>query len=660
MFPRLVFLACVALIAPASGSDERVVYELGQIEIVGVRDKVPTPGKTERKVEECEQRLDQSVAEAVEGTPGVVTTVGMKNEPQVVFRGVSQQRILVLYDGIPMAAPYFGDLDLSELPLDGLASISMIRGNASVLYGPNALGGVLSLASAVPGERGNFKIVASVDQNGAYATRLTHGRRIGAAYYQVSGGTRQSEGWRLSQRFRPFVVADTVVIENGGIRENAGFHQWSVDAKVGREWEGAELSVSGSHVEAAKGIPPATSPAVRVRFWEFPHWAKSTLTVAGRRSFGEGVEVRGNLFHHSFDNVLREYRDHTRTTLRYESTYDDASVGGVLRGAWRASDLLTLRSALHVVRDTHRALPNPGQSWEEYVATTSALALEGESQPTPWIGLQLGVSRERYDFDSLREVAAEAEAVTRRTRDIDATGLSLAVASRPEFGHTVTLALTKRCRFPTMHQLFSNIESYPASEVPPLAPERALQYALGYEYRPGPWFGYGCSAFRYDVEDLIDRPNRSSLYGNIAEATFQGFEVWASSTLGWLGGTASWTYVEATRPEADGPKDVALVPRHVLHAEFSTRLSRTTRLLGALTSRGRAVQYDDAGRPMTISPYAILDVSLRQSLGRGITLTFQATNLFDRDCSQEVGYPLPGRTLRLGFQFDTGEGPRGE
>ena len=26
-----------------------------------------------------------------------------------------QERILVLYDGVPMAAPYYGDLDMSEL-----------------------------------------------------------------------------------------------------------------------------------------------------------------------------------------------------------------------------------------------------------------------------------------------------------------------------------------------------------------------------------------------------------------------------------------------------------------------------------------------------------------------------------------------------------------
>lgn len=650
----LVFGSFAPLPAQTPEADDRRVYELGQIDVVGTREKAEPPAVSEVKAESFDRKLDESVVEAVQRAPGIVVTVGSKNEPQVLFRGVFQERILVLYDGVPMAAPYHGDLDMSELPLEGLESITATRGNASVLYGPNALGGVLSLATATPGERGNLRLLTSVDLEGNYSVRMTHGRRLGSWYYQVSAGTRQSDGWRLSHDFAPF-VKDSVVIEGGGIRDNAQFSQFSAEAKVGREWERAELAVSGSHVDAEKGIPPATSPDVRLQYWEFPTWRKSTAAAAGRIAVADAVEVRGNLFYHKYDNVLKAYRDPAHSQLRYESTYDDYSAGSMLRASWRASDVITFRTALHALMDNHRSQGSPGDPWEEYTACTYAAALEGEMRPVGRLTAQLGVSREWYDFNSLENLEADPDAVTERTRDIGAWAFSALVALTPSAPHRLSVAATKRNRFPTMNQLFANIEEFDASAVPPLAPERAWQYSIGYDFHPRIGLSAKGAGFYYDVTDLIERPNRDALFANIQEATFRGVELWGSYKAAGLDGTVGYTFVQAENSVAGGgERDLPHVPAHMLQAEIGYRFRFGTRIAPSLTYRGGTVEYDDEGKKMAVPSHTVMDLRLHHELGWGVTLTLQATNLLDRNYIQEIGYPLPGRTVRLGVQYTMG------
>ena len=284
----------------------------------------------------------------------------------------------------------------------------------------------------------------------------------------------------MSDDFESFV--DSVVIEDGGVRNNAKFSQWSAEAKAGREWEKAELAVSGSYVDAEKGIPPATSPDVRLQYWEFPTWKKATATMAGRIALTDAVEIRGNLFCHKYDNVLIAYRDLAHAQVRYESTYDDYSAGGMARASWQASRRLTLRSAFHTLMDNHRAQGNPGDPWEEYVARTYAAALEGELRPMSKLVLQVGVSGEWYDFDSMESVEADPTSVTQRTQDITAPAFSAVAALTPKPEHEITVAVSRRNRLPTMNQLFTNIEEFSPSDVTTIDPEHAMQYSIGYEF----------------------------------------------------------------------------------------------------------------------------------------------------------------------------------
>lgn len=63
------------------------------------------------------------------------------------IRGSRPQGVLVLLDGLPINDPVTGIADLSVVPLESLASATLLRGAGSARYGSGALGGALILTT---------------------------------------------------------------------------------------------------------------------------------------------------------------------------------------------------------------------------------------------------------------------------------------------------------------------------------------------------------------------------------------------------------------------------------------------------------------------------------------------------------------------------------
>lgn len=659
-----VFLPLVSADEPAeNSSNESVVreqiglYVLGEIEVVGQSEKEDIAAKTTVPIENSDTRLKESVLEAVMEQPGIITTVGDKNEPQILLRGFNQERILILLDGVPLSSPYYGDLDTSELPLDSLASIKIVRGNASVLYGPNALGGVLSIVSSKPLDEPFFKGLMSVDQEGNFTARVNHGMAQSGFYYQLSAGIRESDGWPVSGDFDTSFDEEGFVLQEGdGERRNhSAYSQWSVGIKAGYEWAEGELSFSLQHADAEKEIPPATTEIVRVRYWDFPEWKKTSGQIAGRTVIGDNLEFRANLFYHKYDNVLRNYDDRNYSEIRWESTFDDYSAGLLTRLAWAINENSTLRFAIQSFDDNHRAQSDIGDPWEEFDARTHAFLLESYGNITPKTTLTLGAGWEIFDFSSARNIEASDSAVANRTKDVSDYTANVALSYKLADTQSLSFALSRKNRFPTMHQLFSNIEEVAPDDIGTLESENSWQYGLIYEIEPAEQFLMGTSLFYYDIENLIDRPANAELFENVDTATFAGLEAWLSWRMQMgLSATMSYTYVDAEDTSSDAiNKDLPYIPEHVFHAAIAYSFPTETALELGFSYNGDSLEYDDDDNPVTIPAFSLVDVNVRQDLFESrLTLIFQVLNLFDENYYREIGYEQQGRLVKVGIRFN--------
>ncbi|MDP2174774.1 MAG: TonB-dependent receptor [Bacteroidota bacterium] len=63
------------------------------------------------------------------------------------LQGISGQNIKILLDGVPLIGRENGNIDLSQINLSNIERIEMIEGPLSVIYGTDALGGVINLIS---------------------------------------------------------------------------------------------------------------------------------------------------------------------------------------------------------------------------------------------------------------------------------------------------------------------------------------------------------------------------------------------------------------------------------------------------------------------------------------------------------------------------------
>ena len=142
-------------------------------------------------------------------------SVGGRNEQKVWVRGYEQSNVLLLVDGVPIADPYYGDLDLGQLPLFDVARVSVTRGAASPLYGPNGLGGVINVTTMQggPGTRvaGDLRLTR---ERTAVAHASVGGGDVLSWYFGL--GAETSDGWPMAGGFKETASPEnTILIRQG-------------------------------------------------------------------------------------------------------------------------------------------------------------------------------------------------------------------------------------------------------------------------------------------------------------------------------------------------------------------------------------------------------------------------------------------------------------
>ncbi|HEY5490902.1 MAG TPA: TonB-dependent receptor plug domain-containing protein, partial [Gemmatimonadaceae bacterium] len=135
------------------------------------------------------------LADALRLVPGatVVTSSSFGSQSSLFLRGGQSNFVRVLLDGVPLNEPG-GTLDIGTLTLDNIDRVEVVRGPASVLYGADAVTGVIQLVSrtAARGTRGALAVDA-----GSYGQRdavLSGGVGFSRASLSASVADRAADG----------------------------------------------------------------------------------------------------------------------------------------------------------------------------------------------------------------------------------------------------------------------------------------------------------------------------------------------------------------------------------------------------------------------------------------------------------------------------------
>src|SRR6185312_16545737 len=117
-----------------------------------------------------QQNLSTNIIDAVAKVPGISEVTTGPNVSKPFIRGLGFNRILTLYDGIRQEGQQWGDEHGVEVDENTVGKVEVVKGPASLIYGSDALAGVINLLPSNPPARG--KIIGNILTEYQTNTRL--------------------------------------------------------------------------------------------------------------------------------------------------------------------------------------------------------------------------------------------------------------------------------------------------------------------------------------------------------------------------------------------------------------------------------------------------------------------------------------------------------
>lgn len=110
--------------------------------------------------EYLQQNLSTNIIDAIAKVPGIAAVTTGPNVSKPFIRGLGFNRILTLYDGVRQEGQQWGDEHGIEVDQNTVEKVEVIKGPASLIYGSDAVAGVVNLIPANPPAQG--KIIGNI------------------------------------------------------------------------------------------------------------------------------------------------------------------------------------------------------------------------------------------------------------------------------------------------------------------------------------------------------------------------------------------------------------------------------------------------------------------------------------------------------------------
>jgi len=216
---------------------EQAVIESAEVVITGTpfssNNKTNSLAVVSVNREKLAQAAGTNLIDAISKVPGIsqVTTGGAISKPSI--RGLGYNRVLTMVDGAREEAQQWGDEHGVEVDQFSAARVEILKGPASLLYGSDALGGVINIIDDFVPAEGDF--------NGNFTTHYATNNGLSASSLLLQGNNNG------------FVYRGRVSYKNaygfgyaGKTVPNSGFNETNTSAMIGlnKTWGYTHLSLS--------------------------------------------------------------------------------------------------------------------------------------------------------------------------------------------------------------------------------------------------------------------------------------------------------------------------------------------------------------------------------------------------------------------------------
>lgn len=606
--------------------DTGKVYEIGEVVVTGARNETDVRHLSQTVSVVNRSEIDQALQPSLlpvltEQIPGLfVTSRGVMGygvsggaAGSISLRGLSggTARLMVMIDGHPQYAGIFGH-PIADAYQSFLAErVEVLRGPASVLYGSNAMGGVVNIVTRKMQEDGvKTNLRAGYGSYNTLETELTNRIRKGRFSSIVSGSYNRTDGHRADMGFEQYggyAKLGYEMTDNWNLRGDVNVTHFNasypgpVDAPL---LDGDQRITRGMTSFAVENRYEKTSGAVSFFYNWCNHWINDGYTP----SAGEGPQ----------DDRFNS-RDNMMGVSLYQSTQFFKGNRITLGFDW---------------------FRYGGHAWSEYVSgenigTTSELVDKHEDELAGYIDF-------RQDIGSWLTFNAGLRADHHSRIGLEwvpQAGLAF------HLPHAIELkaSASKGFRYPILREMYM----FPPQN-PDLQPESMWNYELAFSQRLMEGrLTYGVNLFYIDGKNLIQtlpNPNGSGMLNqNSGEIENTGVEIQAAYRINrqWsVDGNYSFLHME---------NPVIAAPEHKLYAGANFSQGRWNVSTGVQYVEGL---YTSVGENENKENFVLWNLRASFRACKWLDIWARGENLLAQKYEINAGYPMPGATVMAGFNVN--------
>lgn len=534
----------------------------------------------------------ESAERALTTIPGVaVTAAGGPGQPRtVLLRGAKAEHTLVLVDGMVLNDPLSPSrsFDFGQIPVSEIDRIEVIKGPQSVLYGSDAMGGVIQIFT----KKGAHPLKAKAEA-GSYQTG-----KLQASYLGFHAGYEKTKG---------FSAAD----EREGNSERDGQRLWRIGG--------------------SKEFPLGEKATLRVQA-DYEDSLTDTDSNGGRGSDSFGTYTSGQqlLFRTEAFYLYSDALELTSAISLNTHDRDDNTVSPAFYKAYLAK----LEQLAQWKLKGHRA--TLGLEAEQESGRSSDLVQRRSFQGgavffQDQFGKRLhGTAGARVDFHSEHRASPNFRG-----------GLGYwLLPDRLRFKGS----LGSGYKAPSLYQTYSRYGT------PHLRPERSLGADLGIELQGAEW-STELTAFANRFRDMIDFNPISSKYFNLRAAKTYGLEWSLARSWRYLTLRNALTTLRSADRDTGLALYRRPLLTNTFSADFQQGKERGFGLQLRYVGRREDVHPTLFNR-QKMPPFAVINASAFQRLSPEYKLTLRGENLANRHYQEISGYGVPELSAYAGIEAE--------
>ena len=511
-------------------------------------------------------------------------------------------QLLVLIDGHPQYNGIYGHPIADSYQTLMAERVEVLRGPASVLYGSNAMGGVLNI------------VTRSMRENGVRTTV-----DLGVGSY----GTIQAEASNQlrSGKFSSTLSAQYSRTDNH--RPRMGFEQYGGYLKLGYDISSHWYTYIDANLTHFNASYPGTvsSPLYDADQWITRGVVSAALENHYNRTSG-ALSVYTNFGRHKIDDGTANPEQPTQRYFRSKdaligvSWYQSAQLFEGNRLTVGVDYQHIYGHAYYTSKQTGEVLDTPNKQSGKSYRNEIAGYVDFRQDLTSWLTIDAGL---RVDHHSVVGTEWVPQA---------------GVVVRPIQTGEIKAMVSKGFRNPTMREMYL----YPPSNEE-LKPERLWNYELSWKHRLGA-FNYGANLFYIKGDNMIQTVNRQNVntgeiknYGMELEADWRISNHWAVST------NHSLLHME---------HHVIAAPTYKGFLGVNYNCDKWSVIAGLQYISGLYTAVGDAEQKKN---FCLLNASVNYALTKYLTLWVHGENLLAQSYEINLGYPMPRATFMGGVNL---------